>query len=256
MKRRAVILAAGIGSRLRPRTDDRPKAMVEVGGVPLLVRLAEQLARVQVDELVIATGWCEEAIARAVPSLPMRCVLRRNAAYDSTQNVVSLHVCADALLAGGARETLQLDGDLLLDDALLPRLCDAPLADDELLLGIDGRPGLGAEEMKALAEGDRVIALGKKLDPARCAGESIGVARVGPAALSSIVDAVGAAVTSGATDLYYEDVWSRMLGLREGRLRARACMVTDLPWTEIDTPEDLARAEAIARAETRDVRGA
>jgi hypothetical protein len=106
---RAVILAAGVGSRLRPRTDDRPKAMVEVGGVPLLVRLAKQLAAVGVDELIIGTGYFEEAIAKILPSLPMRAVLCRNEAYDRTQNIVSFHECRAALLAGSTRETLQLD---------------------------------------------------------------------------------------------------------------------------------------------------
>ncbi|MGZ5967360.1 MAG: phosphocholine cytidylyltransferase family protein [Polyangiales bacterium] len=241
---RAVILAAGVGSRLRPRTDDRPKAMVEVGGVPLLVRLAKQLAAVGVDELIIGTGYFEEAIAKVLPSLPMRSVLCRNDAYDRTQNIVSFHECRAALTAGGTQETLQLDGDLLLDDRLLPRLCAAPLADDQIALGVDGRPGLGAEEMKALVDHDRVIALGKNIEPSRAFGESIGVARLGKNAVSSIVDAVGAAVTAGETGLYYEDVWSRML---VRGLVARLVDVRDLRWTEIDTPEDLARAEQLAR---------
>jgi choline kinase len=106
--------------------------------------------------------------------------------------------------------------------------------------------------MKALVEpdaqkpgavGDRVVALGKGIDPSRAYGESIGVARMGKRAVSSIVDAVGAAVTAGETGIYYEDVWSRML---QSGLVARAVDVRDLRWTEIDTPEDLARAEQLA----------
>lgn len=50
---KAMILAAGIGSRLRPLTEDRPKALVEVGGVPLLELVLRRLLRAGVDQVII-----------------------------------------------------------------------------------------------------------------------------------------------------------------------------------------------------------
>ncbi len=240
---RAVILAAGAGTRLRPLTDDRPKAMLVVGGEPLLLRLARQLARVGVSELVIATGHREEAVSAVLASLPIPAVVRRNDDYATTQNIVSFYGCADRLRGG---ETWKLDGDVLFEDAFLERLARAPMHDDELLCAVDRRHDLGAEEMKVELSGTRIVGFGKAIDPKRAAGESAGVERIGSRALSSIVDAMGAAVTAGETHLYYEDVYDRLVQQRA--LRAIAVDVSDLRWTEIDTPEDLARAESIARA--------
>jgi glucose-1-phosphate thymidylyltransferase len=58
---KAVVLAAGEGTRLRPLTEDKPKGMVEVNGKPILTRCFEQLADLGVDELVVV-GYLKEEI--------------------------------------------------------------------------------------------------------------------------------------------------------------------------------------------------
>ena len=242
---RAVILAAGVGARLRPLTDDRPKAMLVVDGEPLLARLARQLRAVGVTELVVATGHAEESV-RGVDA-----ILCRNELYATTQNVVSLHACREHLTPV---ETWKLDGDLFLEDAFLERLARAPLADDEMICAVERRGNLGDEEMKVELDGDRIVRFGKAIP--RGHAESAGVERIGSVALSAIVHAVGAAVTGGETGLYYEDVYDRVLGgihipgsrlRRIPGIRARAVDIGDLAWTEIDTLADLQRAEGIAR---------
>lgn len=64
--RQAMIFAAGLGTRLRPLTDDRPKAMVEVAGKPLLGHVAERLVAVGVERLVINASPFAEQIERYV----------------------------------------------------------------------------------------------------------------------------------------------------------------------------------------------
>lgn len=240
---RAVILAAGVGSRLAPRTNDRPKALVEVGGESLLARLARQLGAVGVRELIVAAGHAEQAVARALEQIPMKSTICRNAAFDRTQNVVSLHVCAEAILVDGPRETWKLDGDLWLDDQVIEGLAARRLAHDDLLCAVDGRDDLGAEEMKVRIEGERIVAFGKHLDPRAAHGESMGIERLGPRAVSSILHGVSRAVTAGETHLYYEDVYDRAIS---AGIPASAVVLGHLPWTEIDTPDDLARAEMLA----------
>ena len=260
---RACILAAGIGQRLRPLTDDKPKALVEVDGKSFLDRLIAQLAAVGVRELIVATGYRQDAVERALERCPIPWKLRRNDRFDTTQNSVSLHACADALLEGGAQDVFKLDGDVIVDVEVFRRLMQKQHATGaHLVAAIDphvapGSSPLGAEEMKVtLSKGpdgaggrddDRITAFGKHLDPRASAGESIGVELISAAGLCPILDALGALVTQGVTNLYYEDVYDRLLPSRGGSLDARAVDVGDLPWTEVDTAEDLARAAMIAR---------
>ncbi len=63
---RAMILAAGRGERLRPVTDDIPKALVEVGGQPLIDRHLAMLAGAGVSTVVVNLGWLGEQIVEHV----------------------------------------------------------------------------------------------------------------------------------------------------------------------------------------------
>jgi glucose-1-phosphate thymidylyltransferase len=61
---KAVVLAAGEGTRLRPLTEDKPKGMVEVHGKPILTHCFDQLADLGADELVVVVGYLRENIIK------------------------------------------------------------------------------------------------------------------------------------------------------------------------------------------------
>src|SRR3954447_97106 len=91
----AVILVAGIGSRLRPMTDDRPKALVDLGGETILARAVRLLAEYGVRKIVLATGYREDAVrtAMAVHGASLSVEYCKNPEFDRTQNSVSLALC-------------------------------------------------------------------------------------------------------------------------------------------------------------------
>jgi len=60
---KAMVLAAGVGSRLRPLTDERPKALLEVGGVPMLEIVIRRLMAAGVDEAIINVFHLADKIA-------------------------------------------------------------------------------------------------------------------------------------------------------------------------------------------------
>lgn len=238
-----VILVAGVGQRLRPLTDDRPKALIDVGGETMLGRAMRLLVAAGVEEIVLATGYREESVRAAARGCAVPVQFCRNEAFDRTQNSVSLLLCEPAI---AGRPFFKLDGDLLFHPDVLDRL-DA--AGDGLSAAIDCSAVLGAEEMKVLLRGDQITAFGKGLPPAEAHGESIGLERVSAVAVLPLFHALKAAVSAGETGLYYEDIYGRILG---SGWPATAVDVSDLPWTEVDTREDLARARALVAGGTLD----
>jgi len=63
---KAVILAGGFGKRLRPLTDDRPKPLIEVDGVPILFLQMEWLKKLGLDEIVLCIGYRKEVIMNRI----------------------------------------------------------------------------------------------------------------------------------------------------------------------------------------------
>ncbi len=240
----AVILVAGVGSRLRPLTDDRPKALVDIGGETILGRTVRLLSDYGVERIVLATGYREDAVRAAMRDVGPAVEYYPNARYDSTQNSVSLALCRQGV--GGA-SFFKLDGDVVFEQAVLERLdaCDAPLA-----VAVDRGRRLDEEAMKVKVErGDRVVAFGKHIAVADSAGESIGIERISASATAQVFDALDAAIARGETQLYYEDLYSRLI--EQGALDAQAVDVADLPWTEVDDTTDLERARALVAAASR-----
>ncbi len=76
---KAVLLAGGLGTRMREETEFRPKPMVEVGGEPILVHLMRCLARHGITEFVIATGYKSEVIDEYFATHPQWQVADRTA---------------------------------------------------------------------------------------------------------------------------------------------------------------------------------
>src|SRR5207253_3395015 len=89
---KAVILAAGCATRLRPYSDDTPKTLLPVGGVPILRRTIISLMRCGFDQFVIGTGYLEhmvrDSVASWFPSLDVTFV--SNPDFRSTNNAYSL----------------------------------------------------------------------------------------------------------------------------------------------------------------------
>lgn len=60
--KQAIILAAGMGTRLRPLTDDKPKCLVEVNGISILEKTLNNLKQIGVEKVTIITGYLHNKI--------------------------------------------------------------------------------------------------------------------------------------------------------------------------------------------------
>jgi choline kinase len=233
----AVILVAGVGSRLRPITDTRPKALAPVGDETILGRAVRLLLEFGVSRLVLATGYREDAVREALADLRSEVIYCPNPRYESTQNSVSLALCREAV---GGRSFFKLDGDVVFDPEVLERIAQ-PVS--ELSAGVDSSRKLDEEAMKVVVEGRVIRRFGKGVPLTQSHGESIGIERVAAGASGKLFAALEERITAGVTGLYYEDVYSQMI--ERGELTAEAADVSGLRWTEVDTFDDLEAARRL-----------
>ncbi len=234
----AIILAAGLGTRLRPLTDDTPKCLLDVGGRTILGRQLERIAAAGISRAVVVTGHLGDQVAarlrREPPPIEVR--LAPNPDFATTGN------CMSVLAARGqcdGQGVVIFDGDVVLEGDALARLATDP---SPAALLLDRETALGEEEMKALLDAQGTVRrLSKGLEPAQCAGESIGVQKVGGLALPIFWATLEAMREAGDTQGYYEDAFQRMI---QAGVSFRTVPIGHHEWTEIDDLADLEDARA------------
>ena len=94
--KRAVILAAGFGSRMMPATADRPKPMVTVNGVRIIETLLDALTGVGITDITLVRGYKKERFDQLLPKYPFL-KLVDNDIYDSTNNISSVMAVLDRI---------------------------------------------------------------------------------------------------------------------------------------------------------------
>jgi len=236
---RALILAAGSGTRLMPLTADRPKVLVELGdGSCLLGGLLDACERAGLRDAVVVTGYLsdrvDDFVAKRNGELSVTTVF--NPEYATLGNAWSVYVAREAL-AGS--DFVKMDGDVILDPAILRGLLASPHAS---AIALDRRADIDEEAMKAVVGPDgQVSALGKWVALDEASGESIGVEKIAGAA--GLFEAIERVVRrEGVGDAYYEDVYHRMLA---AGFELGAYDIGDLIWGEVDDQRDLERARAL-----------
>ena len=121
----AIILAAGMGKRLKDLTRDNTKCMVKVNGVSLIDRMLHQIQAVGVDRIVVVTGYKGQLLRDYIATLDIKTPIEfiDNPVYDRTNNIYSLSLAAGRLVED---DTLLFESDLIFEDSVLRTLVDDP----------------------------------------------------------------------------------------------------------------------------------
>ena len=121
----AIILAAGIGRRLKEMTKEQAKCMVKVNGVSMIERMLRQLDSYMLNRIVIVIGHrgnsLKEFISRLQIHTPIQYV--ENSIYDTTNNIYSLYLAKDYLIMD---DTILLESDLIFEREVLAQLIRDP----------------------------------------------------------------------------------------------------------------------------------
>ena len=121
----ALILAAGMGKRLKELTQDNTKCMVKVNGVRLIDRALDALVHVGIKKTTLVIGYEGAKLKKYVGRSwkGMRISYIENKVYDKTNNIYSLALAADCLAKD---DTILMESDSIFENAVLERLVNDP----------------------------------------------------------------------------------------------------------------------------------
>ena len=119
----AIILAAGMGSRLKELTKNNTKCMIKVNGVTLIDRMLHQIEKHNLDKIVIVAGYEGQKLVDYVKTLGIHTPIEfvENPIYNKTNNIYSLWLAKEHLLKD---DTLLFESDLIFEDSVIDLLLD------------------------------------------------------------------------------------------------------------------------------------
>lgn len=227
----AVILAAGLGSRIASFSKDLPKGFIPIDGTPIIERSIDNLLSTGIRQIVIGTGYKSEAYESLASKYPLiEC--KRNDQYATTGSMYTLHNLRE-LVKG---DFLLLESDLLYDKAGLEAiltnskenviLASGPTGSrDEVFIEVDDN-----FKLKGMSK-DKTI-LGSVY------GELTGISKISQTAFAAMNDyARNSFIEIPGLDYEYA-----LVGIR-GQENIYVHKIDDYIWCEIDDEQHLARAE-------------
>lgn len=233
---KAIILSAGKGSRLLPLTATRPKCLIDLNGRSLLEWQLDALEGAGIADIVVVTGFAEETVAEVTARRPgVRTLF--NPFYHVADNLGSVWMARSEL----DRDTLLLNGDTLISNRLLKRVLEAETG--PVAVTVDEKEDYDADDMKVLRDGDRLLRIGKALEPGQYNAESIGLLAFrgeGPGLFAAQVDRM-MRWPDGTRRWYLRAIDQ----LAQDGADVRTVSIRGEEWQEVDFPEDVEAAKAL-----------
>lgn len=230
----AVILAAGKGSRLNGLLNGRPKCMLDFGGRPLIELQIECLRAAGVKRIALVVGHGADYVRRALPNRDLTFIT--NELYAETNSLYSLWLARDWVDSA----FLMINSDVLAHPAIFRRLLDC----EGSALAYDSSSGAEDEHMKIVLRDGCIARISKSLD-APADGENVGIVRYAAELAPDVFAEAGRLLEREGQRHWAPAVVDAVAS----RTRFGVIDVADLPWAEIDFPEDyeFARTEVWPR---------
>jgi choline kinase len=229
---RGVILAAGRGARLNGTAGDRPKCLVEAGGLTLLERQIDALEGAGIDDIVVVVGCQADRVRRRCGD---RVTYVENSRFAETNSMYSLWMARPLLDEG----FVVLNCDVLFHPQLLTDLLTARHENALLLQYREAdQPPFGDEEMKVQVRCGRVVDMSKTLPGRDADGENLGVVKFGPSGSQVLTGIMDRLVGNGEVRAWAPRAFAEFAQTHP----LHAIGTRGYPWIEIDFPDDYARA--------------
>ena len=249
--KRAVILAAGLGKRLGNLTKDIPKCLLVVepeSKKTLLDFLLSALSDNGINEIIIVTGFAEEALKKHISTnwsdkFSVHYIF--NDKFSDYNNIYSAYLARNVW----DDETVLLNSDIIFHPDILRNLYREDsrgvlqYASTSFLI-VDNSKTLTSESMKTEIDKEgKIRKINKNLDIKTSFGEYIGITYLRGSERVKFLKSLEKNVKEKRFDIYYEDALADILSDSS----VFPCSTLSMPWTEVDTEEDLSHAREIAK---------
>lgn len=233
---KGLILGAGFGKRLLPYTQEIPKCLLPVGEKTFLEYTLDNFAAAGFSEVVIVVGHGKEKVIDKIGTryLGMKITYRFNDTYLTTNTMRSIWNARDALSGG----FVQCHGDLLFHKGVLKKVLASPVKDAVIVEG--NQAHLDEDGNRVRLENGRVVEINKTMPLKNAAGHAWGMYKFSPESAASYFKHMAAFDLNGNEGFelpFRKALEEHSFGIID---------VEGLPFAEIDTLDDLARARTVA----------
>jgi len=231
---KAIILAAGMGRRLKPLTDNLPKAFISINGKPLIYRSLDCLRSVGIKTVIIVVGFMESFFKKEIGETyrDMNILYTSNGKYSTTGSMYSLSQTENLI----DDDILLLESDLLYERRAVEELVNHDYPNIILTSDI-GRTG---DEVYIYYDKNGYLTkLGKNIDDSTALGELVGINKISLPFLEKLYMISKEDYNNDEKEYHYEETIYKL----SREVPVKCHMIKDLIWTEIDTYEDLHRAK-------------
>lgn len=234
-----VILAAGVGSRLRPITEKKPKCLVKVAGKPLLEYQLDAYRAAGINEVIVIVGYEGGAIRDYLKHVKdMKVLVVENREYEETNNMYSLYLVREHL---HGKPFFLNNADLAVDREIILRMAEDKRPD---LIAVD--KGLYNEESMKLKvnESGQVTDISKQLQKDEAYGCSIDFYKFSRESAEVFMAQVIEIIEQQKNRKEWTELAMSRL-LQSGALAMEPLDIGEIRWVEVDNFEDLAIADAV-----------
>lgn len=231
---KALILSAGLGSRLAPITDNCPKSLVPVNGKPILIKQIENLLENGVTDITIISGYKADVLGATVAAKYPEVHIVFNGEYAETNNMYSAWLGREAM---GGEDFLMMNADVFYDASVIAALLSHP-ATDAIVVDIGS---YYEESMKVKEENGKLSCISKTIPRSEALGASIDVYKFSRQGGMAFFNKCEEYITAqGERGLWSEVALNDILS----EVVFKACPLVGR-WLEIDNHEDLAAAQML-----------
>jgi choline kinase len=233
---KAVILAAGQGTRIRSVHGEHPKCLIEVDDATILDHQLQALSMAGINEVAIVVGYEKEQIIAYVRgkelSYNQSIHFIENPAFAITNNIYSLWLAIDWLRSDSF---IVLNADVIFDPEILNSAVQ-PYAPISMIVD----PLWRDETMKVTVQEDRVIRMSKRISQKEFSGTYIGITVFSKSIESRFLRKLSDLIAAGCENEFFNIAVQE---LADEGVHVGYTSTDGLAWAEIDDPLDLIFAQ-------------